>query len=124
MPVMGEQHRLAGNEKLARAYFKLLSSIDWDDRLLVDGLREGLNKFLSNAHLVSFRGRKYHKTHFISESALHQLTSGLHNGLVWEHLVPKALYIQGPCESEARNSHTGFHLRSPPEVLASGNHHC
>lgn len=100
---MGEQQRLAGAEDLARAYFKLLSSLDWDDPLLVGGLREGLNKFLSNAHLASFRGsNKYHKTHLISPTALRQLESGRPGQLVWEHLVPKGLYIQGPCELQAR----------------------
>ena len=100
---MSEQHRRAGVEKLARAYFKLLSSIDWEDPILVSGLQEGLNKFLSNAHLASFRGHnKYYKTHFVSQRALHQLESPPHRGLVWEHLVPKGLYIQGPCERQAR----------------------
>lgn len=103
---MGEQQRLAGAEQLARAYYKLLSSIDWDDPLLVGGLREGLNKFLSNAHLASLRGRnKYHKTHLVSPLALKLLQSGQPRPLVWEHLVPKGLYIQGPCEQQAR-AHT------------------
>jgi hypothetical protein len=100
---MSEEQRLAGIEKLARAYFKLLSSIDWEDPVLVGGLREGLNKFLSNAHLASFRGyNKYHKTHFVSRQALHHLESRLRRGLVWEHLVPRKLYIQEPCERQAR----------------------
>ena len=99
---MSEQHRRAGAEKLARAYFKLLSAIDWEDPILVSGLREGLNKFLSNAHLASFRGHnKYYKTHFISERALQQLENGQRRDLIWEHLVPKRPYIQEPCEREA-----------------------
>lgn len=100
---MSERHRRADTEKLACAYFKLLSSIDWEDPVLVSGLREGLNKFLSNAHLASFRGHnKYYKTHFVSQRALHQLESTLRVGLVWEHLVPKKPYIQEPCERQAR----------------------
>ncbi len=67
------------------------------------GLREGLNKFLSNAHLALFQGRnKYHKTHWVSPSALEQLERREHCGLVWEHLVPKTEYIQAPCEQCAR----------------------
>jgi len=99
---VSEEERRAGAEVLATAYFKLLSSIDWKDPILVSGLREGLNKFLSNAHLASFRGRnKYHKTHFVSGAALQRLDSGSQSGLIWEHLVPKASYIQTPCEREA-----------------------
>lgn len=62
-----------------------------------------MNKFLSNAHLASFRGRnKYHKTHFVSLSALQQLENALHRELVCEHLVPKVPYVQRPCENQAR----------------------
>jgi hypothetical protein len=90
-------------ERLARAYFKLLTAIDWDDAVLVAGLREGLNKFLSNAHLAQFRGRnKYHKTHFITEAARSRVETDKRGGLIWEHLVPKTVYVQEPCEREAR----------------------
>lgn len=98
-----EVGRLAGVEVLARAYFKLLTSIEWQDRVLVSGLREGLNKFLSNAHLASFPGQnKYHKTHLVSLAALDQMERGVYRGLVFEHLVPKRKYIQAPCEDHAR----------------------
>ncbi|HVL69287.1 MAG TPA: hypothetical protein VM364_18665 [Vicinamibacterales bacterium] len=92
-----------GNEQLAAAYFKLLTAIDWQDAVLVAGLREGLNKFLSNAHLALYRGRnKYHKTHFITPAAQDRISAGVYSDLVWEHLVPKTAYIQEPCEREAR----------------------
>lgn len=85
--------------QMAAAYQKLLTSVDWDDPLLIAGLREGLNKFLSNAHLALFRGQnKYHKTHFVSVQALEQLQKRQHSELTWEHLVPKDEYIQKPCE--------------------------
>ena len=93
---MSEEQRLAGVEKLSLVYFKLLSSTDWDDALLVAGLREGLNKFLSNAHLASFPAATS------TRPALQQLEAGRHTGLVWEHLVPKTAYIQEPCERRAR----------------------
>jgi hypothetical protein len=103
---VSEEQRLAGVERLAGAYFRLLSVIDWDDAVLVAGLREGLNNFVSNAHLASFPGRnKYHKTHFVSPSALQRLERTDYRGLVWEHLVPKRHYIQKPCEEQAR-AHT------------------
>lgn len=89
--------------RLARAYFKLLSSVDWADPVLVKGLQEGLNKFLSNAHLSLVPGvNKYHKTHYISRAALAQARGGTYRGLVWEHLVPKHQYIQQPCQRAAR----------------------
>lgn len=92
------------NLKLARCYYKLLNSLDWNDDLLVSGMREGLNKFLSNAYLASTPGKnKYHKTHFISSNALEQLKSNCSTGLVFEHIVPKTKYIQEPCERLARS---------------------
>ena len=37
--------------ELAQSYFKLLTRLDWSDKLLIAGLREGLGRFLSNAVL-------------------------------------------------------------------------
>lgn len=91
-------------QRLATAYFKVLSSVDWGDPLVIAGMREGLNKFLSNAHLALFNGgNKYHKTHWVSANALDRLHRRQHGGLVWEHLVPKTVYIQEPCERCARD---------------------
>ena len=91
------------HQNLANAYFKVLSSTDWTDPVVVAGLREGLNKFLSNAHLAFFKGvNKYHKTHWMSQGALEQLERHDYRDLVWEHLVTKTSYIQGPCERSAR----------------------
>ena len=97
-----ESSRRESNAQLAQTYFKLLTSIDWSDPVLVGGLREGLNKFLSNAHIASFPGRnKYYKTHYVSTAALQQLQDQKMSGLVFEHLVPKRRYIQEPCEEQA-----------------------
>ena len=97
-----ESLRREANAQLAQTYYKLLTSIDWSDPVLVGGLREGLNKFLSNAHLASFpRLNKYYKTHFVSVPALQQLQDKQMGGLVFEHLVPKRRYIQEPCEERA-----------------------
>lgn len=88
--------------RLARAYYKLLTAIDWQDELLLAGLREGLNKFLSNAYLYYFRGvSKYHKTHFVSSRALEQLQQKDYRDLVFEHLVPKRNHLQRLCEDRA-----------------------
>jgi hypothetical protein len=45
---------MAREQQIAEAYCKLLNSIDWSDKLLVARVREGLNKFLSNAFLSLF----------------------------------------------------------------------
>ena len=83
---------------IAAAYFKLLKCIDWADPVFVSGIREGKNKFLSNAWLSRAKANKYHKTNWISQDALAQIESGDYTDLVFEHLVPKQKYIQDPCE--------------------------
>lgn len=100
---MSPRTRRVGTDELARAYFKLLSNIDWRDEVLVAGLREGLRKFLSNAHLALHPGHKYHKTHFVSRRALLRLKRQDYRGLVFEHLAPKQPYIQQPCEDRAND---------------------
>ena len=76
-------------KELARAYYKLLTTVDWKDAILIEGLREGLNKFLS----IAFRGKKHHKSHFVSRSALEKLQRNDFTELVFEHLIPKSKYI-------------------------------
>lgn len=89
--------------KLARAYHKLLTALDWQDDILINGLRKGLNKFLSNAYLTSFPGiHKYHTTHLVSALALAKLQRKEYKGLVFEHLVPKKIHLQKDCEDRAK----------------------
>jgi hypothetical protein len=89
--------------QLAVAYHKLLTRLDWEDEVLISGIREGLNKFLSNAHLHVFRGKnKYHKTHLVSEQALAQMEARDYSGLVFEHMVPKDRF-QKDCEERAKS---------------------
>jgi hypothetical protein len=88
--------------KITIAYYKLLSSIDWSDEVLILGIREGLNKFLSNAHLKLANKHKYLQGNFYSRSAAEKVEAGDFNGLVYEHMVPKAKYIQKPCEEKAK----------------------
>lgn len=91
------------NEKLASAYFKLLTSIDWNDEILISGLIEGLNKFITNAYLKMHIGKnKYFKSHYISIAAEKKLQNKDLKGLVFEHVIPKEEYIQKPCEKLAR----------------------
>jgi len=88
-------------EPLIKAYFKLLNSIDWDDEILVSGLREGLNKFPSNAFLKMHTKNKYLCGDYYSSSALKQVKSKQFSNLIFEHMVPKSKYIQKPCEKAA-----------------------
>lgn len=89
-------------EKIILSYHKLLCSIDWSDDLLVEGLREGLNKFPSNAYIYACAKSKYYCGHYYSEGALELINKGVFSGLVFEHMVPKSNYIQQPCMQAAR----------------------
>jgi len=89
-------------EPLIKAYYKLLNSIDWDDEILVAGLREGLTKFPSNAFLSMHKKSKYLCGNYYSLLALEQVKSKQFSGLIFEHMVPKSKYIQKPCEEAAK----------------------
>lgn len=89
--------------KVANAYLKLLNSIDWEDDVLLFGLREGLNKFVSNAFLKLNSGRKYHQADYYSREAIQKILEGDYTELVYEHMIPKTRYIQKPCENKARS---------------------
>jgi hypothetical protein len=90
---------------MAERYAVLLNSIPWQDEYYVEAMQEGLNKFLSNLHLYLYgRRNKYHKTHYVSPSALLKMESDDYSGLVFEHMVPKDAYIQKPCEVLAQQA--------------------
>jgi hypothetical protein len=84
--------------KVSKSYFKLLCGIDWSDDVLVRGIREGLNKFLSNAT----EGTKYDKADYESPEARRKIEAGDRSGLIYEHMVPKQLYIQAACVEHAK----------------------
>jgi hypothetical protein len=94
---------LNDSRRMAEAYFAILTAVDWTNSDLVIGLREGLNKFLSNVYLKAvLRGtKKHHCTHLISLSALALVKAGKGENLVFEHVIPKDFYIQKPCEELA-----------------------
>lgn len=88
---------------MAVEYHKLLTRIDWDDRLFMAGIRERLNKFLTSVFLATLKGcHKHHRTHFVSPMALKQLQDGVYSNLIYEHLVPKQGMIQRCCEERAK----------------------
>jgi len=87
---------------VANAYYELLSAINWENEILVRGLREGLNKFLSNAFLRLNQKRKYLQGDYYSKEALRKLSLQDYSDLVYEHIVPKQKFIQRPCEEAAK----------------------
>ena len=89
-------------KQISSSYYRLLKRIDWDDPILLSGIREGLNKFLSNAYIAASGKNKYLTGDYYSEAALAKVKNGDQDGLVFEHLVPKRKYIQGPCERAAQ----------------------
>lgn len=89
-------------EEIANAYYCLLTSLDWNNELLLIGLKEGLNKFLSNLFLKQGGKHKYLHADFYSHKALERVKSGIYSDLVFEHMVPKQKYIQEPCIARAK----------------------
>lgn len=75
------------------------------------GLKEGLNKFLSNV-CISLVGKK--NTDYYSVKAKAQLDKGDSHDLVYEHMVPKAKYIQDKCVECAKNGE----IKSVEEIEA------
>lgn len=89
--------------RIADAYVSFLNRLPWEQPLVLLGAKEGLNKFLSNAYLCSFPGRRKHQlTQLVSEAAQDRLKGKSTVGLVFEHVVPKRQIIQKPCEDLAR----------------------
>lgn len=89
-------------QKIAKSYHKLLTSIDWKDEILTTGLKEGLNKFLSNAFLSLNSGSKYMQGDFYSKDAITKVKNNDFTNLIYEHMVPKNRYIQKPCQEKAK----------------------
>jgi len=92
---------------ISKVYLKLLKSIEWEDKLLTRGIKEGLNKFLSNAYL-SFYKHKHYSTHYITKNALNKVKNKDFKGLVFEHLIPKQKYIQEKCIEAAKLNKIDF----------------
>jgi hypothetical protein len=101
-------------QAMANAYCRFLAAFPWSDPLAIKGGRESINKFLSNVYLASFPGcRKHQLTQFITRSALAAVRENRLKELVFEHVVPKQKFIQGPCEAKARAQ-----ALTPADVLA------
>lgn len=91
-------------QRIAKSYYKLLILIDWEDEILSTGLKEGLNKFLSNSFLSLNSGSKYMQGDFYSKNAIIKVKNNDLTNLIYEHMVPKSKYIQKPCEEKAKKN--------------------
>lgn len=91
-------------EELAIAYVDFLAySLRNQNLTIRQGLIEARNKFLTNAYLSTFPQVLHRKlkTQYVSREALLLASSGNMSDLTLEHLVPKDIYIQKPCEDLA-----------------------
>jgi hypothetical protein len=101
--IITEVHNTDNLKTLSCSYHKLLTNIDWKDAVFIAGIREGLNKFLSNAFLSIDRSKsKYLKGDFYSCESYKKCSIRDFSGLIYEHIVPKYKYIQEPCEEMAK----------------------
>jgi len=83
-------------KKIIKSYINLLNALDLKDPIIYKGIREGLNKFLSNAYLAG-PGHKYEKGHYYSQKAYEKVKNRDWSNLIFEHMIPKQKYIQKPC---------------------------
>lgn len=87
-------------KRMAEAYYSLLTV---NSELLIlnedvfGGIKEGFSKFLSNL-CINLRGKyKFQSAEYVSPKALELVKQGNTRDLIYEHMVPKEKYIQGPC---------------------------
>lgn len=93
-------------KRMAEAYYSLLitnSELLSSNQDVFNGIKEGLNKFLSIL-CINLRGKyKAQAVEYISPKALEYLIKGNTKDLIYEHMVPKEKYIQGPCLEAVKN---------------------
>ncbi len=97
-------NRKEGIRKMAEAYYQMLTALKPAIKKNPDikaGLKEGLGKFLSNLY-ISYFGKK--NTDYYSEAA-YKIKDDKNAKLVFEHIVPKARYIQEPCYEASIKGH-------------------
>jgi hypothetical protein len=95
---------------LADKYYKFLLSLPYEDSYYMKAIHEGKGKFLANLHiylatkdLPKKHNDKRYSTDFITPRAQEIIRTNSTNGLEYEHLVPKKIYIQDVCEQRAKN---------------------
>ena len=96
--------RKEGIRKMAEAYYQMLTALKPAIKKNPDietGLKEGLGKFLSNLY-ISYFGKK--NTDYYSEAA-YKIREDKNAELEFEHIVPKARYIQDPCYEASVKGH-------------------
>lgn len=90
--------------RLAKAYYNVLNvlGLTLNEPDIEYGLKEGLNKFLSNVSIRIQGKYNIYSTDYVSEKALLQLQKKDKSNLIYEHMIPKNLYIQRPCIEAAK----------------------
>lgn len=110
---------------MAEKYCKVLNWLyGLNDKDIENGLHEGMNKFLSNLYLSFFNKNKLFACEYISEKALKQVKPGKKQslkGTIFEHMVPKSVYIQKLCEEKSKK---GILKQKDVEQLLKKYFHC
>lgn len=90
-------------KRMAKAYYQVLTALKpvmQENEDIKIGIKEGLGKFLSNIYIkLSENGKR--DTDYYSSEALKHIDDG--TTLIFEHIVPKARYIQEPCLNACLN---------------------
>ena len=87
---------------MADKYFQLLKWLyELNDKDIEKGLKEGLDKFLSNLYLSRYKN-KCAACEYITQKALSSYKKKNGVRFHFEHIVPKTEYIQRKCEELAR----------------------
>jgi hypothetical protein len=97
--------------RMATAYYDFLKTnktIFFSNPDVYIGIKEGLNKFLSNVCISLYGKYTLNSVDFISDKALKQIQINQFNNLVYEHMIPKDLYIQKPCLQLAQSENLTF----------------
>jgi hypothetical protein len=90
--------------EISKSYFILLTTLkELNDSLIMQGLTEGLNKFLSNAYIFKMGRNKHLIADFYSKNALEIIGRKENKGLVFEHMIPKDRF-QKECLKRAENN--------------------
>jgi hypothetical protein len=92
--------------RMATAYYDFLKTnktIFFSNPDVYIGIKEGLNKFLSNL-AIRLRGKyNINTVEYISVNALNIINKKDVKNLIYEHMVPKEIYIQCPCLDAIKN---------------------
>lgn len=97
---------------IAEKYVYFLHTLQFDDEIYMQGMREARGKFVANLHIAimeekmpkKYKDRRY-SSDYVSERALKHLIMREWGSkeLQYEHMIPKTKYIKEVCEEAAKN---------------------